>query len=453
MRILIVDDERTIRNATSIAIRAEGHEADTADSGRIALLKVRDSAYDLVLLDMRLGDEDGLGILGEIHRILPGLPVVVFTAYASVETAVSALRAGAADYLAKPFTPEHLRHCVSRVRKSASLERKVLSLEDQISTHSPPADWESKSSEFQRIREILFRAADSPTAILILGESGAGKSTAARAVHERSRHSGGPFVTVRCPGLSSRALEAELFGHVNGSADGREMGAWGKVAAARGGTLFLDEISSLPLETQPKLLRLIQDREYERTGENATHLADIRVIAATNQDLKASIASGAFLEDLHARLSVIAVSVPPLRDRQADILPLADRFLGFFARQIRRKIDGFEADARDRLVSYPWPGNLRELRNIIERAAILCPDRKIRAADLFENSNPPARPNDTRVGAMISLEQLEREHITKVLAAAGSQESASRILGIDPATLYRKRKRWESQDAARKPDA
>jgi NtrC-family two-component system response regulator AlgB len=445
MKILIIDDEKTIRQATAFAVRADGDEAEGADSARVALLKLREEHYDLALLDLRLGDEDGLALLREIHRACPELPVIVFTAYASIETAVDAMRAGAADYLVKPFTPEQLRHAIARVRKSTDLERRVENLRREVAGAMPEPDFDSQDPRMRQAHDVLFRAAGTPASVLILGESGTGKSVIARAVHERSLVAGGPFVTVSCPSLSRELLESELFGHVKGAFTGAVRDTWGKVAAARGGTLFLDEIGELPLEIQPKLLRLLQDREYERLGENRVHLADVRVIAATNRDLSASVAAGAFREDLFYRLNVIAVTLPPLRTRPADLLAHAERFLEFSARQIGRRIEGFAPDARERLLAHPWRGNLRELRNVIERAAILSRGTRITATDLFDSA-----PGDSRacIGGLVSLETLEREHIERVLEISESQEAAARVLGIDPATLYRKRKRWRIQPHA-----
>ncbi len=449
MKILIVDDEKNIRNATSMAVKAEGHEADTADSGRIALLKLREEVYDLVFLDLRLGDEDGLAVLREIRRTSASLPVVVFTAYASVETAVAAMQAGASDYLGKPFTPEQLRHAIGRVDKSASLERRIESLEQDAAVSTPTARFESDDPRVAQVYDVLFRAARSPASVLILGESGTGKSLVARAVHDRSHLASGPFVTVSCPSLSRELLESELFGHLKGSFTGAVKDTWGKVAAARGGTLFLDEIGELPLEIQPKLLRLLQDREYERVGENKTHPASVRIIAATNRDLAACVAAGTFREDLYYRLNVISVTMPPLRQRPGDLLRLADHFLDFFSRQIGRKLGGFDASARERLLAHAWPGNVRELRNVIERSAILSNGENLTALDLGEfKGDDQAGESGMMPGSLISIEKLEREHIERVLAITRSQEAASRILGIDPATLYRKRKKWQQSSDA-----
>ena len=447
MKILIIDDERSICHATSLALQAEGHQAETADSGRVALLKLREDVYDLAFLDLRLGEENGLDVLREIQRLAPEMPVVVFTAYASIETAVAAMQAGAFDYLAKPFTPEQLRHTIGRVKKSTALARRIESLQDRVARTTPEIEFTSDEPGVRQVYEVLFRAARAPASILILGESGTGKSLAARAVHEHSHVADGPFVTVSCPSLSRELLESELFGHVKGAFTGAVRDTWGKVAAARGGTLFLDEIGELPMEIQPKLLRLLQDREYERVGESRTHSADVRVIAATNRDLISAVEAGDFREDLYYRLNVISVTMPPLRQRPADVVNLATRFLRFFARQTGRRVEGFTEDAREWLLTHRWPGNLRELRNVIERAAILSTGPEISALDLREPGAKPVQ-EDISVGSLISLARLEREHIERVMRATVTQEEAARVLEIDPATLYRKRKRWEAASHA-----
>jgi NtrC-family two-component system response regulator AlgB len=281
---------------------------------------------------------------------------------------------------------------------------------------------------------------------LILGESGTGKSAIAREVHDRSHLRDKPFVTVSCPSLSKELLESVLFGHVKGSFTGAIKDTWGKVHAAEGGTLFLDEIGELPMEIQPKLLRLLQEREYERLGENKVRECNVRVIAATNRDLGACVAAGTFREDLYYRLNVISVTVPPLRDRRGDLLRFADDYLSFFASQMGRKLDGFSESGRQTLLRHAWPGNLRELRNAIERAAILSHGPQVEAADLptpvgvVEGANgSPALPI---IGGEHSLDDLEQAHMREVLRWAPTLQDAAAILGIDKATLYRKRKRF-----------
>jgi NtrC-family two-component system response regulator AlgB len=295
----------------------------------------------------------------------------------------------------------------------------------------------------QEIMSVLERAARTPASILLLGESGTGKSALARVVHERSHLAGQPLVTISCPSLSKELLESELFGHVKGAFTGAVKDRWGKVKAANGGTLFLDEIGDLPMEIQPKLLRLLQEREYERVGENVTRRAEVRIIAATNRDLKRRIAEGLFREDLYFRLNVISVEMPPLRRRPTDLPRLADHYLRHFAGQCGRKVEGFTSEALERINRYGWPGNLRELRNGIERAVILAKHERIQVEDLALESDGVRETNGTspQPGDMISLEKLEDIHVRKVLERTGSIAQAARVLGVDQATIYRRRKK------------
>jgi len=444
MRALIIDDEKAIRSSTVIAIRAEGHVAEGSDSKAVALLKLHEDAYDLVFLDLRLGDEDGLEVLEEIKRTFPQVKVVVFTAYASVASAVTAMQKGAFDYLEKPFTPENLRQILGRVEKQRKLETKIVELEREIDRQNPGVDFSSDDPAMQSAIEILFKAAPTQAAILLLGESGTGKSVLAKAVHDRSEARDAPFVTVSCPSLSRELLESELFGHVKGAFTGAIRDTWGKVAAADGGTLFLDEIGELPLEIQPKLLRLLQERQYERVGEHKIRVTNARVIAATNNDLKERVRVGSFREDLYYRLDVISVRIPPLRERLHDLDRITRSYLEFFSRQLGRPRLAFSDAALKRLNSYRWPGNLRELRNTIERGVILSPDDFL--SERFIPENPPA-PLDARIsiGSDVSLEALEEAHISSILGRASSLDAAAKTLGIDPATLYRKRKRLNLQ--------
>jgi len=317
MDVLIVDDEKSIRDSTRIAIEAEGHYAEAVDCGKLALMRLKEDPADLVLLDLRLGDENGIDVLEAIKKLRPQTIVVLCTAYASVQTAVSAIQKGAFDYLEKPFTPEHLRGILARVQKQLKVEKELRHLQSEVATlkesasnSSPPLRFETEEPEMGGTLDVLFRAAPTPASLLILGESGTGKSVIAKAIHERSHLADKPFVTVSCPSLSKELLESELFGHVRGSFTGAIKDQWGKVHAANGGTLFLDEIGELPQEIQPKLLRLLQEREYERLGENTTRNAEVRVIAATNRNLAQAVEDGQFREDLFYRLNVIAVEMP-----------------------------------------------------------------------------------------------------------------------------------------------
>jgi NtrC-family two-component system response regulator AlgB len=294
----------------------------------------------------------------------------------------------------------------------------------------------------QKTFELTLRAASSNATILILGESGTGKSLLAQAIHRKSLRKEMPFVTIACPSLSRELLESELFGHVRGAFTGAVGETWGKVKAAEGGTLFLDEIGELPLEIQPKLLRLLQEREYERVGDHRPRKANVRVIAATNRKLEDLVKEGTFREDLYYRLNVITVSMPPLRQRPLDLESAALEHLNIFSKQLGRRLKGFTPTAFAALQRYGWPGNLRELRNVIERAVILCSGEKVDLQDLPETLRHSPSTTTITVGGRVSLEELEKAHIARVVESAASMEEASSILGIDPATLYRKRKRY-----------
>jgi NtrC-family two-component system response regulator AlgB len=445
MDILIVDDEKIIRDAVSQLVEDEGHYAETASTGETALKSLKEAAFDLVLLDVNLDRENGLDVLVKIQQQNPNIPVVVFTAAATTKTAVEAMRRGALDFLEKPFTPEQFRIVLSRVQKHHKLADRVIELQTQVASQTPEAVFESASPAVSEVLDVLFRAAGTPASILILGESGTGKSVAARAVHQRSRRADKPFVTVHCPGLSRELLESELFGHTKGAFTGALRDHWGKVKAADGGTLFLDEIGELPLELQPKLLRLLQDREYERIGETCTRTADVRIIAATNRDLKKAVEEGTFREDLFYRLNVITVEMPPLRNRVDDLLPFAENFVKFFAKQFARPARGLSREARQHILAHGWPGNLRELRNAIERAVILAKGSEISAADLpvasAGISNAGGDVSTPSVGTAVSLEELEEAHIRALMRSLPNLADVARVLGIDQATLYRKRKK------------
>lgn len=443
MDILIIDDDKVIRDSTLVAFEAEGHYAEAVDSGRAAQLRLKEEGFDLALLDLRLGEEDGLDVLAEIKKRQPQVAVAVITAYGAVETAVKAMQLGAFDYLEKPFTPEQLRGLLARVEKQRRMKKRIAELESEVASRGPEPIFESSDRATHEALDLLFRAAPTPASILILGESGVGKSLVAREVHRRSHLKSKPFVTVNCPSLSRELLESELFGHVIGAFTGAVRDQFGKVHAASGGTLFLDEIGELPLDIQPKLLRLLQEREYERVGENKTRTAEVRVIAATNRDLKAAVARGEFREDLFFRLNVIAVEIPPLRDRPDDLLQFAGHYLDFFAAQSGRAGMKLSPAVRESLQGRPWRGNLRELRNAIERAVILTQHETLQPEDLPDPESAAAEGEEDspKVGSATSLAELEAEHIRQILSRTSTIQEAAATLGIDQATLYRKRKK------------
>ncbi len=444
MRLLIIDDEANIRKTTAVALEGMGHETVTAENTAAALKQLDTARFDVAFLDLKLNHESGLDLLPKLLKSDPNLDVVVFTAYASIENAVDAMRAGAVDYIPKPFTPEQIRQVLGKIVRRRKLEGRLAELESQLRIDSPTTDLTTQEPAVQKVFDLALKAAGTPATIMLLGESGTGKTVLARAIHESSPQKENAFVTVSCPSLSRELLESELFGHIKGAFTGAVAETWGKVSRADGGTLFLDEIGDLPLEIQPKLLRLLQEKEYERVGEAKTRRANVRVITASNRNLEQAVQEGRFREDLYYRLNVIALRLPSLRERTADVLRIAQGYLRFFAGQCGKNIRRFAADVERAIQNYGWPGNLRELRNVVERAVILAGDELVNLADLPDNLTRTARTEAAPaagVGARISLEELENEHLRRVILEAPTMEEAAQILGIDPATLYRKRKK------------
>jgi NtrC-family two-component system response regulator AlgB len=463
MEFLVLDDDKTFREASCFLIESEGHQSEGASNGEEALRRLSEDKFDVVLVDLHLGKDSGLALLPEIQRCCPEAAVVAISAQGTVPSAVEAMRLGAVDFLEKPFLREQFHTVLARVQRFRKLGQRIATLEQEV-TETRAAQGEPVFDfavpAMREVMNVVERAASTPASILILGESGTGKSVLARAIHQRSHLAEKPLVTVSCPSLSRELLESDLFGHVKGAFTGALRDHWGKVKAADGGTLFLDEIGDLPPEVQPKLLRLLQEREYERLGENVTRRADVRIIAATNQDLMKRVAEGLFREDLYFRLNVIALVMPPLRERQGDFARFAQHYLNHFAEEGGRRLAGFSGDAMDCLLAHRWPGNLRELRNVIERAVILARSDRVAPDDLpaeLRRTGSGANEDRTRVGtdpgpiltgARVSLERLEEDHLRRVLASTRSLTEAAGVLGIDQATLYRKRKRLGLDEAA-----
>ncbi|HEY1791649.1 MAG TPA: sigma-54 dependent transcriptional regulator [Opitutaceae bacterium] len=451
MEFLVIDDDKVFREATCLLIEDEGHFAETASNAEVALTLLKEGKFDAALLDLNLGRDNGLNVLPQLLKIRPNLPVVMFSAQSTVKKAVQAIHLGAVDFLEKPFTRDQFHAVLARVQKFSQMGQQIERLEQEVKetqAQHPEPLFDFETPTIHKVMEVLKRSAKTSASILILGDSGTGKSVAARALHENSHLGDRPFVTVSCPTLSRELLESTLFGHVRGAFTGALKDYWGKVKAAEGGTLFLDEIGDLPIEIQPKLLRLLQEREYERVGETITRTADVRIVAATNRDLKKRVADGAFREDLYYRLNVIAVRMPSLRERPEDLARLAQHYLRHFASSVGRNLTGFAPDAEAAIRAYSWPGNLRELRNAIERAVILAPGDKIVLSDLPSEirSEPPTRDGSQNgegviPGGLVTVEQLEEVHIRRILERTDSMVDAARILGIDQATLYRKRRK------------
>jgi len=439
LRVLVVDDERNIRSTLSVCLESLGCAAKEAASGAAALDALRLGPFDLAFVDLRIGQESGLDLLPKLLAERPGLDVVVITAYATFDTAVEAVKRGASDYLPKPFTPAQIRHVVERTLERRALTARLLDLEARLDEAAPEATLETASPRMRAVLEILEKAAPHEVSVLLTGESGTGKGVLARALHALSPRRAGPFAVVNCPTLTDELLASELFGHARGAFTGAVRDQPGRVEAAEGGSLFLDEIGEISPGLQAKLLRFLQEKRFERVGETRTRTADVRIVAATNRDLAAEVKAGRFREDLLYRLEVVEVAVPPLRNRPEDILPLTRRFLAFFARG--RAGPELSPAAERALLAYPWPGNVRELRNAIERALILSSGRVIEAEALPDRIAAHAAGAPV-LGGDFTAEEIEREHILRVLARSPTSEEAARILGIDASTLWRKRKKY-----------
>lgn len=440
--VLVIDDEKNIRATLTMCLEGMGVQVTAVASAEAALAAVQRSSFDLAFLDLRLAAANGLDIIPQLLAESPGLAIVVITAYATVETAVEAIKRGARDYLPKPFSPAQIRHVVEQVRKHQALVQRLANLEAQWQDSAPEVDLQTASTKMRGVLELALRAAKSDATVLLRGENGTGKGVLARLLHAQSPRAHGPFVVVNCPTLSEELLASELFGHAKGAFTGAVRDQTGRVEAAHGGTLFLDEIGEISPGLQAKLLRFLQDKQFERVGENRTRQAEARVLAATNRNLEDDVKTGRFREDLLYRLNVIELRLPPLRERAEDILRLARSFLHFFARTTGRPPLDLSPAAEAALRAYAWPGNVRELRNAIERAVILWPARIIEPEALPERIAAQVK-NFPVLGADYTLEAIEREHILRVLARTNTLEEAALILGIDSSTLWRKRKKYE----------
>jgi two-component system, NtrC family, response regulator AlgB len=444
---LIVDDDPGIRQSVRLCLEADNARALGVGTPAGALEALDRGRFDVVFLDLWLGREEGLVVLREMLRRQPGIGVIVITAFASFESAVEAMKLGAVDYLPKPFTPEQVRNAARRVVAANVLQRQISELRDRMDEKDALEIFETKSPVQQGFLNRARRAAATDSVVLLRGESGTGKNVLARWMRTQSKRADRPFVTAHCPMLSGDLMTSALFGHRRGAFTGAIADTVGKVEEAEGGTLFLDEVGDLTSDAQSRLLRFLNDRSYERLGDPKERRADVRIIAATNRRLEEEVKAGNFREDLFFRLNVISLTLPPLRDRDGDAVPLALAYLRFFgARQGRPELS-FSAEAEKAIQSYAWPGNLRELANAVERAVILAPGTVIESADLgiARTGSPGNGPDGTRpatIGGDVTIDEIEREHIARVIARAQTLEAAARILGIDATTLQRKRKRY-----------
>ena len=437
-RILLVDDEPAILRTFRYCLEDQGYQVATANSAAQSETLLQRQVFDLCFLDLRLGEDSGLDVLAQMRLQAPWMRVVIVTAHSAVDTAVDAMQIGAADYLVKPCSPDQLRLAAAKQLEVRALAARLEALEGEVRNVKDALD--SHSPAMMAVLETARQVANTDANILILGESGTGKGELARAIHGWSQRAKKSCVTINCPSLTAELMESELFGHSRGAFTGASESTLGRVNQADGGTLFLDEIGDFPLTLQPKLLRFIQDKEYERVGDPVTRRADVRILAATNLNLDEMVRDGRFREDLLYRLNVITLKLPPLRERTDDVMTLAEGFLARFVKDYARPARGFTDEARNALLDYRWPGNIRELRNVIERASIICPQEQVDISHL--GLTPQVGSHAPRVGAELSLEALEKAHISAVLANSDTLDQAARTLGIDASTLYRKRKQY-----------
>jgi two-component system, NtrC family, response regulator AlgB len=436
----VVDDEVNIRKTLSLCLETEGHKVIAVSNFRDALTEASRKSFELAFVDLRLGVQDGLDLIPALLAASPWMKIVVITAYASIDTAVEAMRRGATDYIPKPFTPAQVMLAVHKVFEMRTLEQKLTALQEDLGRSHPEIDFSSTSPVMQRAINLARQVAPSEATVLLRGESGTGKSVLARAIHSWSNRATKPISIVSCPSFSSELLESELFGHIKGAFTGAIRDNPGRIATCEGGTLLLDEIGDLSLSLQPKLLRFIQDREYERVGDYTTRKANVRILTATNVDMEKAVKEGRFREDLFYRLNVIQIEIPPLRERPDDIVALAERLLAFYGRNNHHPLAGFTKETLQALREYPWPGNVREMRNVVERAAIFCRTDRVGTDCLPPNLVPAgSTPN---IGDPVSLEKIEEQHIRRILAGTKSLQEAADILGIDQATLWRRRKKY-----------
>lgn len=443
-KILVVDDQRNMRTTLSMMLRGAGHDVEEASDGQAACERVLAEAFDLVLTDLKMGDVDGLDVLRHVKAEVPLTEVIMMTAFGTIESAVEAMRVGALDYLTKPFSEDELLVKVEKAVEKRQLTGEVAAMAAEFRERY---QLESIIGRSQAVRDILgriVRIAPTDTTVLITGESGTGKELVARAVHANSARADRPFVSVNCAALTDTLLESELFGHVRGAYTGAVTARKGLFEEANGGTFFLDEIAETPLSFQAKLLRALQEGEIRRLGDNKAVHVDVRIIAATNQDLQVAIKEKRFRQDLFYRLAVARFALPPLRDRHEDVPLLVEHFLDKFARKMRRQVTLGEG-VMDFLVRYPFPGNIRELENMVEQGVALSIDGVVELVDIVPPEAGEVPPPSGEAQTLQDVvDRAEREAIERVLREVdGNKERAAEVLGLSATTLWRKMKRLQ----------
>jgi two-component system response regulator AtoC len=449
-RILIIDDEPGVRTGLSLILEDEGYEPLSAGAAEPALVLLREQRFDVVLCDVRMPGRDGLSLLPEIVELQPEATVLVMSAHGNVDQALAAVRAGAWDYLAKPFAPEELLLAIRKAEERERLRRENQQLRRELQTRRAGRVRILRSESMRAIEELVEGAAEFKTTVLITGESGVGKEVAAREIHERSERAGSPFVAVNCGAIPEALIESELFGHARGAFTGASSDAPGMFREADGGTLFLDEIGELPLATQVALLRALQEEEVRPVGEAKSVAVDVRIIAATSRDLEAMVERGEFRADLYYRLNVLRIALPPLRERSADIAPLAEAILEGICRRLGRRVEPLDPGVVELLVSHSWPGNIRELENALERALILARGGRLApghfafaAARATEPSAAEPAAQEADLSVKRQLRRLEEQLIRRALAATGGNRTrASRLLELSARALQYKLKEY-----------
>jgi two-component system response regulator AtoC len=437
-KVLVVDDEAIVRQSLRDWLGEVGHQVLTAENGPQALEVIQKEKPGVLITDLVMPGIDGIELMKRAKEISPGIEVIIITAYGSIPTAINAIREGAYDYIEKPFCPERAEILIDKLMEHQWLLEENLSLQQRLEERYRFENIITQSPRMQQVIEVIKVVAKSNATVLITGETGTGKELVARAIHSQSHRRDRPFVAVSCAALPESLLESELFGHEKGSFTGAYAQKKGKFEVANRGTLFLDEIGEMNANTQVHLLRVLEEKEFNRVGGNEPIKIDVRVISATNRDMKQAIAEGKFREDLYYRLNVVNIELPPLRERTEDIPLLARHFLKRFALENQKKITGFSPQATDFLLKHEWPGNVRELENAIERAVILSQNSVIEVADLYQRNLIPAGSTTSPVR---SLKQVEKEHIQNVLSeTGGNYTEAARILGVSRMTLYNKAK-------------
>jgi DNA-binding NtrC family response regulator len=437
-KILIVDDELIMRESLAGWLQRDGHETDTAASGEEALEKVKDTRFDILLVDIKMEGMSGLDVLKQVKENDPDVAVVMITAYGSIASAIEAMKNGAYDYLLKPFDPNELGVIIEKIIEHQAQRRETLFLREQYKDRTRFESMIGQSEALQKIFDLIEDVASTDSTVLITGETGTGKGLAARAIHTQSARCLGPFVVVNCGAFPEHLLESELFGYQKGAFTDAKTTKKGRLELAHGGTLFLDEIGTISMRMQIDLLRVLEDRIFYRVGGTQPIEADFRVIAATNRNIEQAIKEGAFREDFFYRLNVISFTMPPLREHKEDIPLLAEHFLRRFTQETNKPIDQVSREAMDEMMLYDWPGNVRELENAIERAVVVAKGRRILPQDL-----PIFRPEYRTPPANKSLQEMERAHLLTVLKEnEWNILKSARILGIDRSTLYNKIRRY-----------